>query len=716
MARKRPKIPAQTDGSSAEPKPQPLDPLMLLWSLTALTLAILLAYSHVYPQATYPARGIVPSAGLIVLSAAAVLIVLRAPWIRPRTVALVLLPCALFLWALWRTATALVPTEGTALLGTLLEGCLVFAVALVVAAVGKTVTSLDPWGTSEQETPKDAGLERTAPPGAERSRLFLDGLLLFFLMLALGMALWAIYQYFVQYDQQYVEFYESLRARGWTDADIPPREWDQLELLRAKRVGARFGNPNVLAALLSMVAPLALGAAWLWRDRSSRVAALAMLGMLWYVVILTGSRGGMLTLVVATGGAALTWPLRPWRKQGARISLAAAVCVAAVILALLSTKTVGHAPRAGSADAAPRPRYSFFQRVFGSPTVSQRLYYLKSAWPMVRQSPWLGHGLGAYAVLYPRYKQPLARETRYPHNLVVHLAVELGLVGLLLWTAWILVIAAVALGLLRRSREGPLAAGTKILLVAVAVFVFNNLFEMTWIFREAYLDWCLLLGCLAGLAAGPSPAAEPADQAGAGATRARAATIVITAVPLVLGVVFANRCLLCPLLAKQYQDVAKIELEALRKELPDTSLNHVLKPAHKMVRYQPDNPWYHHWLATFYREMGQIDLARAEYSKALELNPYSAFLHAELAKLEHKEGHPDAARRLLTKAVELYPSNDIYHYELAVLERDAGDFEAARRHIDDALERALDERVRPKYEQFRESLETTGTLKAGERP
>ena len=63
-------------------------------------------------------------------------------------------------------------------------------------------------------------------------------------------------------------------------------------------------------------------------------------------------------------------------------------------------------------------------------------------------SPLVGHGVGAWPVLY------MGRDQRhYPHNIILELLVETGLVGLVLFTALVLVLAQRAP--LRRLREDP---------------------------------------------------------------------------------------------------------------------------------------------------------------------------------------------------------------------------------------------------------------------
>lgn len=678
-----------------------MDPLQLLWLLTATALAVICAYLHAFPQAPYPLHGIMPSLGLVVLAGASVLIVVRSPWLRARTFAPVLLPCALLLWASWRTSSAPVPSEGIPLLGTLLEGSLVFAIALALAAVGGAWRSLSLRGPVGESNRGPVGPGEPDRSSDDTHSLFFHSVLVFFLALAVGMALWALYQYFVLYDQQLVEF--RLKQGAKSLADYSPEDWGLFVALRTKRVGSRFGNPNVLAGFLSMVTPLAISAVVLWTDRSAKAAAVGILGLIWYVVLLTGSRGGMLTLLLTTAAGLALLGRATIRKQMIPLAIAVGVCVGAVLLAAITESRAPSSPESETTEPAPRMRYSFFERLRTSQTVAQRLYYLQSGWQMIRLSPWLGHGLGSYAVLYPKYKQPLARETRYPHNILCHLWVEAGLVGLLLWVVWQAVAVVIAVGHLWRTSGGEPAVPVKALLVAVLSFVFNNLLEMTWTFREVYLDWCLLLGVLVGIGFGAVLArGQMESRPKAGPLRFVRGAVALAAVPLLVGVALANSLLLCPMIAESSEITAS---ELLKYGQGREAVEEAMRLAQRMIQYQPNNPWYHHWLACFYRDLGRPQEARLEFEQALRLHPASAAIRADFAGFERKNGNRDKARRLLVEARDLYPRNASYHYLLADLEREVGNRDAAREHIHDALRCVLDGRIKPKYEQFLKNLD-----------
>jgi tetratricopeptide (TPR) repeat protein len=322
---------------------------------------------------------------------------------------------------------------------------------------------------------------------------------------------------------------------------------------------------------------------------------------------------------------------------------------------------------------------------------------------MIRQSPWVGSGLGAYSVYYPKYKQPQARESRYPHNIVVHLWVELGLVGLGILIVWIGVVVKRGWNTMRGGGAPGVRIGQRLLLLAAGVYLFNNLFEITWaLSRETYLDWCLLLGAVAGLGAHDTAASSaPSSNEKPVMRLAKRPALLVAGVPLLLGAVFVNGVILRPMIADSCLDTATnlLKYGDLRRDEPD-----IWRLARKMLRYQPDNPWYHHWVAQVANDLGQKDRAREEFAEAIRLHPLQATIHADFGRFEQQEGNYDRARSLIEQAVELYPRNARYRYMLAQLEKDAGNRDAARKHIDAALERLLDARKREEYLEFREGL------------
>lgn len=84
-----------------------------------------------------------------------------------------------------------------------------------------------------------------------------------------------------------------------------------------------------------------------------------------------------------------------------------------------------------------------------------RLAIWREAWKVVRQSPVLGHGTGSYRAAFCSSAQPadmcLYGGGKHPHNQILFMAIEGGILGVACYAAWVL---ALGYGLWRRRGEG----------------------------------------------------------------------------------------------------------------------------------------------------------------------------------------------------------------------------------------------------------------------
>jgi tetratricopeptide (TPR) repeat protein len=85
-----------------------------------------------------------------------------------------------------------------------------------------------------------------------------------------------------------------------------------------------------------------------------------------------------------------------------------------------------------------------------------------------------------------------------------------------------------------------------------------------------------------------------------------------------------------------------------------------------------------------YAETGQVELAIAEYEKALELNPRSGFAHTPLLRLYGSMGNMAKAESHYRSAVELNPGDAQPHYFFGMLWLNQGDYEKAAIALGDA--------------------------------
>lgn len=154
------------------------------------------------------------------------------------------------------------------------------------------------------------------------------------------------------------------------------------------RVYATLGNPNFVAAWLSMHVPLAASAARAANATPARLAAMTTVALLLAAVAATGSRGGALGVAVGLASFALLA-----RASRALWVVAAAGALLAVLVWLSPARVLPQ-------------------------TAAGRWYILLVAGPHAFDEPVAGHGPGAFELRYPAWEQEGRRSGRLPSSLV----------------------------------------------------------------------------------------------------------------------------------------------------------------------------------------------------------------------------------------------------------------------------------------------------------
>ncbi len=227
------------------------------------------------------------------------------------------------------------------------------------------------------------------------------------------------------------------------------------------RYAAFGGGPNVFVRieLLGVISAVAL-----YRHTGRRIALLAV-PLLLFAALLSGSRSGLLA-GAAVAAAAL---VRGWRRLPAGPTLVLSAASAAAVALLFVV--------------APPSAVSLFQERFVEQTVQEgyvsgRTDIWSEAVQVATAHPVIGSGLDGFYGLVGR-----THDIEYPHNYVLGVAAEGGLVGLLLLGASVVLWARTV----RRGGGHPQEAG---LAVAAAAFVaLSSLFSgdnydarLAWLF------------------------------------------------------------------------------------------------------------------------------------------------------------------------------------------------------------------------------------------
>ena len=232
-------------------------------------------------------------------------------------------------------------------------------------------------------------------------------------------------------------------------------------------------NPNVMAGYLALLLPCVAAPllfVWnqlaLWRKSLYGVVLTAML----IVLVLTQSRAGI--AAAAIGLLVLAMLRWRWAWVGA-LALAA--------LGLIFWRAIFTALATGV-------------NFDGLPT---RMEVWTRGWYMVQDFAFTGIGMGSFAYVTERF-YPLVLQPTLPHahNLVLQIAVDLGVPGLV---AWLAVLSMVVVSAWRAYRRG-VASGDRFLtgltaglLAAQVVLLFHGMFDaITWgMVRPAVLIWGL---------------------------------------------------------------------------------------------------------------------------------------------------------------------------------------------------------------------------------
>ncbi len=265
---------------------------------------------------------------------------------------------------------------------------------------------------------------------------------------------------------------------------LPPLDWLYTGLASDPRAYGLFDSPNTLANYAVMILGLALGLFMTAMDRSQpssspRHRQYAALGLsvagLLMALYCSGSRNGYLVTVVFLLSCLFAFQAPRW---GRWLGLGVLGAIAA------SATTFGIGGR---------------QISWAWVTDDPRVYVWRLALRLTRESPWLGHGLGNYKLLYDG-SVPGYSAMPHAHNLWLSLAAEAGLLTTLCLTIVVGLICYKSLRIWQQPKANcpnpQLIKGYYIAFVGVMLF---SLFDVTlYDGRINLLSW-LVLAILTGV-------------------------------------------------------------------------------------------------------------------------------------------------------------------------------------------------------------------------
>lgn len=651
-------------------------PLLLFFALL-----LLLSFDHFYPQAAYPLRALFLGSGLGILLVGLFAIGFQGVMIPREGKTAIYLYGLFFLWCWLRNFFSPVPAMGRPFLGMILEGFWVLGGIQIALALERSP------GSSEEHP-----FGMNAPPSSPFlfEALSLRTLaMLYFVILLFVFSLHGIYQYFIGFEKQL----EMVKNAGLYQGEDPVSE-GILYALRERRISSRFGNPNLLAAFLSLSLPFLLQTllqspsrdrkkVWVFRG----ILSLGIILVL-FTGILTRSRGGILSLMFGVGIFFILYFLfscknEPGNKHTPFLLLKRFFVVLGLLIVFITIfGMIQQATRSADIRGA-----SFWERLFLTATIRERMYYLLTGWRIIRQNPLFGSGLAGYSLYYPLYRCFGAREAQYAHNFLVQLWAELGAVGIILFLTFAVFVVRTAL---RDPEKRPYILPA---LAGFLTFLFNALFEYSFYHSSLFLDFCLC----AGLILARAPAETQKVKGRKPILVSLAPGYLQFAWPILLSLALFPSLIFLPFLGaaeKQFGDDAA-DVNQYEKALGFHQ---------KALRYQPDHPWYAARVGQIFLKLGDTVKAEEKLRKALDLNPLSASLRDDLAQFYVATFRLKDAVKMARSAIEAYPMKALYRFHLAQILLSQGKKAEAQNAAMEAIRLELDKDARKNYETFLKEL------------
>lgn len=295
---------------------------------------------------------------------------------------------------------------------------------------------------------------------------------------------------------------------------------------RFMRAYGTFQQPNPYAGYLGYLMPVAASLAlagpgrW-WRERRLRSAAetglyAAVAALLGLGIIMSWSRGAWL------GAAAAAVIVVGFRNRRSALLTLSAVIVLALLITVTGTAELpgfigARLNDLGSYFTGPDPAHT--EITDANFSVLERLAHWQAGLRMFEDRPWLGVGIGNYAVAYPAYQLPhWYAPLGHAHNIFINFLAETGALGAAAFVAlWL----ALPIAVWRRGQRGGTTPPAKMwdralsigLLGAWGYITVHSLFDNLFV-QHIQLQLALLLCAM--FVVSPSAHRKAAGAVGAG--------------------------------------------------------------------------------------------------------------------------------------------------------------------------------------------------------
>lgn len=369
-----------------------------------------------------------------------------------------------------------------------------------------------------------------------------------------------------------------------------------------------FSHDNVAALLF--VPLIALGGMWAWRARGSgrmvvAILALACVG----VLVLLKSKAGLIAAVV--GPLVFLGAMAFWRLARASVAHSRA---RATVLGLVTTGVLVALVWLPSRPGVSAFLKEQFNRFVTAADINYNAAYMrpaiwKSIFRMVEEHP-LGVGIGNFTVALPPYDLEVTLRS-HAHNQFLQVLAETGLIGFLLFAAFVVLVVGAMLA--RATAERPPGDDEAYAVdfgigAAFFVMLLQSVFETPLVFPFTALTWFVL----AGIATRRTPPAEPRPIGVVG----RGACAVLAIAALYVGTVPAA----APMIQFECFRAGSALLRANEFDAGVAQLERSLEVGF-------DNYSVRETLAQIHSAKGAFDHALVHAERAIALCPYKYELH-----------------------------------------------------------------------------------------
>jgi len=402
----------------------------------------------------------------------------------------------------------------------------------------------------------------------------------------------------------------------------------------------------------------------------ARVSYAIGMGILLVSLLLTRSRGGLLTFLLAL--LYFLFRLRRSRRPEGKWVPLVVLGGGAMLLFLFFLRPDLWLPLI----------QRFQQALRGEQSVLARLEFWVVALKIASVSPLFGVGLGNYGDFFPRFQSHLEFYTSDPHNLLLQVLSETGFIGFLFF---ILFLFAITHSTLRSPLPEGWAGLFKLSLEASLLGALAHSFlDFDWSFPAFTAHFFFFTGLLSALSSSHSiKASKPFRSAIAGSLTLVAVVCMVWMVRYGISQhlwVQSQKALLSdksdkmevamekihkavsffPYDASFYSWMAEVEYERGNRE--------GLKYAEEAVRLHPMQAGYRNLLGKYLILIGDLDAGERELLTALRMDPYNRpSIYASLARYYLQSNQLEKAEGILNRALNLYPfttSEEVFRTQL----------------------------------------------------